>query len=205
MSHQPPTSAEHPALPAAPAERAAALLSAPPPGADASTPVDGFSQCHAGMLARLRQAEELPRLLQAAERARALAADLLALVDDAVLEHHADEERELFPAVTRSARPGTEAERVAALVARLVAEHRDFERRFAAIEPALRQAARGKPAQLDARQLQALVDAYRAHAQFEEAQFLPLAQTILGRNDHHMAALGLSLHLRRRPLPVGYI
>jgi hypothetical protein len=40
------------------------------------------------------------------------------------------------------------------------------------------------------------VSEYTAHAQFEEAEFLPLAQTILGRNSNHMAALGLSLHMR---------
>ena len=43
---------------------------------------------------------------------------------------------------------------------------------------------------------------YQAHAAFEEATFLPLSQTILGRNDHHMAALGLSLHMRHTPLKV---
>ena len=38
---------------------------------------------------------------------------------------------------------------------------------------------------------------YKAHARFEEQQFLPLSKTILGRNGDHMAALGVSLHMRR--------
>ena len=46
---------------------------------------------------------------------------------------------------------------------------------------------------------------YAAHAGFEESRFLPLAQDILGRDDNHMAALGLSLHLRHAPQVVGYI
>ena len=44
--------------------------------------------------------------------------------------------------------------------------------------------------------VRALVDTYMGHARFEEQQFLPLAHTILGRNSNHMAALGLSLHMR---------
>ena len=35
------------------------------------------------------------------------------------------------------------------------------------------------------------------HARYEEAQFLPLSKTILGRNGDHMAALGVSMHMRR--------
>jgi hypothetical protein len=47
--------------------------------------------------------------------------------------------------------------------------------------------------------------AYNAHANYEETEFLPLAETILGRNANHMAALGLSLHMRHTPIPYGYI
>ena len=46
--------------------------------------------------------------------------------------------------------------------------------------------------------LQAMVQRYQAHAKLEEQVFLPLAQTILGRNGNHMAALGLSLHMRHQ-------
>lgn len=45
-------------------------------------------------------------------------------------------------------------------------------------------------------ELPALVTDYLTHARFEEAQFLPLAQRSLGRNSHHMAALGSSQHIR---------
>lgn len=42
-----------------------------------------------------------------------------------------------------------------------------------------------------------------------ETEFLPLSQTILGRNSNHMAALGLSLHMRHHahhhPLLANYI
>ena len=54
--------------------------------------------------------------------------------------------------------------------------------------------------------MQRLVAQYRGHAEFEETAFLPLSQHILGRNSHHLAALGLSLHMRHTPVPVkGYV
>ena len=55
----------------------------------------------------------------------------------------------------------------------------------------------GQDVKFDAAALAALVASYQSHARFEEAQLLPLAKQILGRNDNHMAALGMSLHLRR--------
>jgi hypothetical protein len=45
-------------------------------------------------------------------------------------------------------------------------------------------------------EVQRLVTEYQGHAQYEEVEFLPLAEQILGRNSNHMAALGLSLHMR---------
>ena len=39
-------------------------------------------------------------------------------------------------------------------------------------------------------------DSYQAHARYEEEVFLPLSQTILGRNSDHLAALGVSMHMR---------
>jgi hypothetical protein len=44
-----------------------------------------------------------------------------------------------------------------------------------------------------------LISRYKAHAGLEETVFLPLAEKILGRNSNHMAALGLSLHMRHVP------
>jgi hypothetical protein len=49
---------------------------------------------------------------------------------------------------------------------------------------------------VDTATVNTLVTEYRAHARLEEVAFLPLAQAILGRNSNHMAALGLSLHIR---------
>lgn len=169
------------------------------------TPVDDFSDCHAGILATLRTFGTLPPLQDAAQRARKVAADTLALMDKAVIEHHAEEEEELFPAVLRSAEPGQERDRVQTLIWRLTDEHREIEDLWKHLRPEVARAAAGKEAHVSQEAVNMLVGIYKQHAHTEERDFLPLAQNILGRNDNHMAALGLSIHMRHRAVPVGYI
>ena len=169
------------------------------------TPLPGFSECHAGILSKLRTAVDLPQLLQAAARAKQLAHDLETMFAGGISSHHADEEQELFPCVLRSARPGVEKEKVSAMIDRLVREHRDIEALFRQVQPALHRAERGSEAHLDAAVLRDLLDRYISHASFEEQEFLPLAQEILGRSSNDMAALGVSLHLRHAHVPPGYV
>jgi hemerythrin-like domain-containing protein len=139
---------------------------------------------------------ELSALLDPAARARRIAADAVEFFRPTVFEHHAEEERELFPAVLASAAQGSERDRVQALVDRLTAEHRNVEAIWKVIEPEIKAVAKGRDTRLDSRELVHLVKTYVEHARFEEAEFLPLSQTILGRNQNHMAALGVALHIR---------
>jgi hemerythrin-like domain-containing protein len=169
------------------------------------TPLDGFSRCHLGILTQLAATAELPQLVAAAEKARHVAADTLSLFDSSVLEHHADEENDLFPTVLRSAAPGEEHAQVEQMAQRLAAEHRAIEALWAQIKPAVKAVAHGRPAELDEEALEELGRLYLAHARFEEQHFLPLAQQILGRDSRHLAALGIALHMRHVPPPMGYI
>ncbi len=168
-------------------------------------PLDVFSQCHSGIVSHLTALGDLPELAEAADRARAIAVGNLELFRHAVYEHHGDEEKELFPAVLRSALPGEEADAVALIVEELTRQHRAIEALWKEIEPAVKAVARGAHADLDAAAVHELVASYLEHAAYEEAEFLPLAQEILGRDSKHMAALGVSLHLRHAPQVVGYI
>jgi hypothetical protein len=170
--------------------------SKPPQAGPDSAALAQFSQCHVGILAHLQDLGRLPALLEPAAQARHIAAATLKFFRDAICPHHADEEKDLFPAVLASAARGAEREQVRSLVERLTREHREVEAAFTRLEPALREIARGHDASLEPAAVEALVRAYGAHAEFEEQAFLPLSQTILGRNSDHMAALGLSLHLR---------
>jgi iron-sulfur cluster repair protein YtfE (RIC family) len=171
-------------------------------GSEVEQPIEKFSACHAGIKAQLQELTELPRLLEQAQRARGIAEHALRLLDQTVLVHHADEESALFPAVQRGAQAGAEADQVTAIVARLTEEHRTVERSWKALHRAVKDAALGKPAHLDAHAVNALVALYLQHANFEERVFLPLAEKILGRDDNHMAALGMSLHMRHAKVPV---
>lgn len=169
------------------------------------TPLADFSRCHAGILAQLQEFSELPALMTAATKARAVAVGTLTLFEHAVLAHHGDEESELFPAVLRWAKPGEEHDRVKAMVRQLTTEHRRIETLWKAQSAAVDAAAHGKPADLNKAATLNLVKAYADHALFEEQQFLPLASEILSRDGDHMASLGMSLHMRHAPLIPGYI
>jgi hemerythrin-like domain-containing protein len=168
------------------------------------TPVDSFSDCHAGILAGLRAFSTLPPLVDAARRARDVAQEIVKVMDEAVLQHHKEEEEDLFPVVLRSSTKGDEHDRVQSLVWRLTDEHREIEDLWQRLRPDVHRVASGKLAALKPEMVDLLVTAYRQHAQTEERFFLPLAQEILGRNGNHMAALGLALHLRHAKVPYSY-
>lgn len=119
-----------------------------------------------------------------------------------MLEHHLDEERELFPAVLASAAKGEAWLHVQAMVKQLTAEHRGLESLWKRLESGLKKVARGQDSDLDASLIDALVAPYRSHAPYEESAFLPLSQTILGRDANHRAALGMSPHIRHAKVPV---
>jgi hypothetical protein len=170
---------------------------------DLTSPLSEFSLCHAGIVAQLTALTALAAPLDAGVRIREVASGMLALFRGPVPEHHADEEKELFPAVVRSASAGDERNRLQAMVDRLTTEHRVVEALWEELEPAASAAARGKPATLDGAVAADLMQRYLDHAAFEEQTFLPLAKSILGRNGEHMAELGLALHLRRSSRPVG--
>jgi len=173
------------------------MSDAPTPAAE---PIAGFSRCHEGILAQLEALAGLPALLDPAARARQVAEETMRLFRAAVYEHHQEEERELFPAVLASAAAGAERTQVQTIVRQLTEEHRDVETRYERLEPVLKRVAKGHAPQVDHAELAAdirrLVQQYEGHARYEETDFLPLAERILGLNSNHMAALGLSIHLR---------
>lgn len=159
-------------------------------------PLEQFNQCHAGILKQLDSLGQLPALLDPARRAREIAAGAVEFFRAAVYEHHNEEERELFPAVLSSAADADERAYVRGMVDRLTREHRQVEAAWARLEPGLKDVAKGKNSGVDPVAIATLVSTYQAHAQYEEQVFLPLSQKILSRNGDHMAALGISLHMR---------
>ena len=167
--------------------------------------VGQFSHAHVGILMQLDRLSTLPALLAPARMAQDTAQRVVDFFREAVFEHHKDEEEALFPALLESAHAGEERQRVNTLVDALTAEHRVIEGLWRQLEPELKHVAQGRSFHINAPVLDDLVSRYQAHAQAEETQLLPLADTILGRHGNHMAALGLSLHMRHQPPPIGHI
>lgn len=170
-----------------------------------AAPIANFSQCHVGIVSQLDLLAELPPLIEPAQRARSIASDMLAFFDAVIIEHHREEEEELFSATLKSATKGAEMDRVKAMVERLTSEHRQIEAWWSRLKPQMKLIAKGRDTRFDAQAVEQLVKDYRAHAHYEEAEFLPLSQTILARNSNHMAALGLSLHMRHAKPTPGYV
>jgi hemerythrin-like domain-containing protein len=173
--------------------------------AQVPTPVDNFSDCHAGIVTTLKKLNHLPELVLQAQNARETAQSVLKLFEEVVYQHHTEEEQDLFTAVFTSSQPGPERDRVQAMTRQLTAEHRAIEAAWSDIKTQVKSAAKGNASTLPEKSVQLLVSQYLAHAGFEEQHFLPLAQEILGRNSNHMAALGMTLHMRHAKIPVAYM
>ena len=162
-------------------------------------PLNEFSGCHEGIIQNFHQLQDLLALTSEDDKSgqiQKLARKLLAFFEEVVLEHHAEEEQELFTAVMDSAEHGEEADQARQYIKQLVAEHRELEGMWKAIEADIKLLAKGKPAQLDRDLAATLAQKYLAHAEFEERTFLPFSAQVLSKND--MSALGLSLHMRHQ-------
>lgn len=162
----------------------------------ASAPIHSFSHSHDSIIRHLQAMAELPELMRAAERARKVAEDTRNFFRNVIFEHHQEEERALFEAVLASADEGDELTEVKAATDRLTREHRTVEALCKHLEPELKKMAKGQPCDLDIAGIETLIREYSAHARYEEDEFLPKSEVILSRNPNHMAALGLSLHVR---------
>ncbi len=162
-----------------------------------------FSNCHIGIIKNFEQlqnlaATEIQNPVQ--PEIRESARKLHSFFRDVVLEHHAEEEQELFNVVTNCARSGEDAEQARILIKQLVAEHRQLEAQWKAIAPDIKRLAKGKFAALDQAAAMQLAQAYLAHARFEEAEFLPFSARVLG--ERGLSSLGLSLHMRHADVSI---
>ena len=166
---------------------------------DTEVPLSNFSHCHIGILHHLDHLSELLQVMGDEQAAKKIAKEALDYFHLGMKAHHQEEERELFPAVLSSAISGEERTHVAQLIEKLTQEHIGLESTWKELEPALKEITKGHANTLDQVHFKLLISRYKAHAGLEETVFLPLAEKILGRNSNHMAALGLSLHMRHVP------
>ena len=79
-------------------------------------PLDNFTDCHKGIIAHLDAFSELPALAGNLALAGPLAKDTQAFFQGAVIDHHHEEEKDLFPAVLAASSLGAEYDEVQRIV-----------------------------------------------------------------------------------------
>lgn len=169
----------------------ASLLGAAAPGFD--RPLEVLEACH-GRIAK--QCDTLDKLLahlpvygadtQAQQAARAV----LAYFDTAAVNHHDDEERNLFPLLEQVGAPGT-----CELVETLTLEHDELSLLWRRLRVALKQIEQGDAGTLDAALARRFISLNRSHLEFENTHVLPLARQVLGAAE--VERLGRAMSARR--------
>lgn len=161
------------------------------PGFD--DPLEMLQACHGRITA---QCDTLQRLVshlqlqgndeQAAQAARAI----LRYFDTAGQYHHQDEEQDLFPALLAGGNP-----LAAEYILRLLGEHKDMEKAWQSLRPLLLAIAEDNANTLDANIAAHFIDCYARHIEFENGNLLPLAQTLLSKEQ--VTDLGAKMSKRR--------
>ena len=167
------------------------LLGAAAPGFD--RPLAVLEACH-GRIAK--QCDTLDKLLahlpvhgadaQAQQAARAV----LAYFDTAAVQHHDDEERNLFPLLEQAGAPGA-----CDLVEALTLEHDELALLWRRLRVELQQIGSGAASALDAALTQRFIALNRSHLEFENTHVLPLARQVLGAAE--IERLGRAMAARR--------
>ena len=170
------------------------------PAAGFEVPLEMLAACH---LRIERQCSTLQRLAQhllthgSDAQAQTAASGLKHYFDIAAVDHHADEEVDLFPALIESM-AGSDAVCLREMIATLSAEHRELESRWRRLRVALQQVAHGMPAALDTEEVNDFVGLYERHIAREQADLLPMAQRLL--RDDELDRIGLAMRARRKVL-----
>ena len=126
--------------------------------------------------------------------AREAATAVMRYFDRASPDHHADEEKDLFPALIESM-AGSDAVCLNDLSESLKADHRELEALWQTLRVPLERIAAGEVASLDTGSAEALVDGYRRHSAREDAELLPLAARVL--DDASLQRIGQAMRSRR--------
>lgn len=167
----------------------------PAPGFEA--PLEMLAACHQRIQ---RQCDTLQRLLPhlqahgADTQAREAASAVMRYFDRAAIDHHADEEQDLFPALLE-AMAGSDAVCLRELVDALTRQHRELDAHWQALRAALVRVAAGDAAALTAERVDTFVAAYTEHLRREESELLPMAERLI--DDRTLQQIGRAMRLRR--------
>jgi len=167
------------------------------PTASTEAPLEMLAACHVRIQRQCATLSRLvPHLAQHGSdgQARSAAANIVRYFDSSALDHHQDEEQDLFPALIESM-AGSDAVCIKALTQGLSDEHRKLEQGWRTLKPLLERIAAGEPATLAADAVARFVDLYEQHIRREEDELLPMAARLLGDTD--IDSIGRAMRLRR--------
>jgi pyridoxamine 5'-phosphate oxidase len=108
--------------------------------------------------------------------------------------HHEDEERDLLPMLTETARDD-DARLLQELMPGILQEHQEMDHLWQTLNEQLKEIAAGKSAYLSADAVDRFSDMYMAHMEKEEAHIAPMAKRIF--SDTQMTRLGDAMRMRR--------
>jgi hemerythrin-like domain-containing protein len=167
------------------------------PSAGFEAPLEMLAACHDRIQ---RQCDTLRRLVthvatQGVDaQAREAAYAVMRYFDQAAVNHHADEEQDLFPALLESM-AGSDAVCLRELIEQLTRQHRELETHWQALRQVLVRIATGETVVLDAALVQRLVTAYEKHLAREDAELLPMAARLI--DDASLQQIGRAMRQRR--------
>jgi len=167
------------------------------PAAGTEAPLEMLSACHGrvqNQCATLRRL--VPHLAEhgANEEARKAASNVMRYFETSARDHHADEEKDLFPALIESM-AGSDAICVREMIDGLTADHHALEAAWGRLRDVLERIAAGESAPLASADVEALVGLYERHIEREEDELLPMAARLLSEDD--LARVGRAMRERR--------
>ena len=167
------------------------------PGFD--EPLEMLEACHERLQSQLQTLDRLARWLPehgADPEASRAAEGIMRYFDVSAVNHHLDEERDLFPVllerVGASRRLSLES-----LVEWILEDHQRMFAGWAEMRQRLDAIVRGEPHDLPLEETARFTERYVFHIGREEGELFPFARDLL--TDDDIARLGLSMTRRRRP------
>jgi hemerythrin-like domain-containing protein len=164
------------------------------PSAGFEAPLEMLAACHVRIE---RQCATLRRLVAHLVRhgsdgeAREAAANVMRYFDTSARHHHADEEKDLFPALIESV-AGSDA---VCVTEGLSSDHRELEARWQRVRAVLERVVAGERVSLKSEDVEALVTLFERHIQREEGELLPMAARLL--SDDELDRVGRAMRERR--------
>lgn len=161
-------------------------------------PLDMLAACHERIEAQLCTLERLIEHVAAKGAdapAREAAAQVMRYFDTAGVEHHRDEDEEIFPLLRRLAAERDRPE-VSAVINGLEQDHSTMDAQWSRLRERLEAICAGRDARLGAQDVAPFAWLYRRHMEKESALVLPFAREAISETER--AELGGRMAARRR-------